>query len=118
MLKRNPHSKHPLDKTATEADILVFRELLHKEDTEFNGSFLGGGWGEYILHKNKEYINRKGPTDERRNMIMDFPNGSDEFIGYLNSIKLRELEQNPLYYPSGRPYIYPASVYRKHPDWY
>ena len=118
MLKRNPHSKHPLDKTATEADILVFRELLHKEDTEFNGSFLGGGWGEYILHKNKEYINRKGPTDERRNMIMDFPKGSDEFIGYLNSIKLRELEQNPLYYPSGRPYIYPASLYRKHPDWY
>ena len=118
MLKRNPHSKHPLDKTATEADILVFRELLHKEDTEFNGSFLGGGWGEYILQKNKEYINRKGPTDERRNMIMDFPKGSDEFIGYLNRLKLRELEQNPLYYPSGRPYIYPASVYKKHPDWY
>ena len=118
ILKRNPHSKHPLDKTATEADILVFRELLHKEDTEFNGSFLGGGWGEYILQKNKEYINRSGPTDERRNMIMDFPKGSDEFIGYLNRLKLRELEQNPLYYPSGRPYIYPASVYRKHPDWY
>ena len=118
MLKRNPHSKHPLDKTATEADILVFRELLHKEDTEFNGSFLGGGWGEYILQQNKEYINTSGPTDERRNMIMDFPKGSDEFIGYLNSIKLRELEQNPLYYPSGRPYIYPASVYKKHPDWY
>ena len=74
MLKRNPHSKHPLDKTATEADILVFRELLHKEDTEFNGSFLGGGWGEYILQQNKEYINTSGPTDERRNMIMDFPN--------------------------------------------
>lgn len=118
MLKRNPHSKHPLDKTATEADILAFRELLHKEDTEFNGSFLGGGWGEYILQKNKEYINRSGPTDERRNMIMDFPKGSDEFIGYLNRLKLRELEQNPLYYPSGRPYIYPASVYKKHPDWY
>ena len=118
MLKRNPHSKHPLDKTATEADILVFRELLHKEDTEFNGSFLGGGWGEYILQQNKEYINTSGPTDERRNMIMDFPKGSDEFIGYLNRLKLRELEQNPLYYPSGRPYIYPASVYRKHPDWY
>ena len=77
-----------------------------------------GGWGEYILHKNKEYINRKGPTDERRNMIMDFPKGSDEFIGYLNSIKLRELEQNPLYYPSGRIYIYPESFYKKHPDWY
>ena len=118
MLKRNPHIKHPLDKTATEADILAFRELLHKIDTQENGLFLGGGWGEYILQENKEYINTSGPTDERRNMIMDFPNGSDEFIGYLNSIKLRELEQNPLYYPSGRPYIYPASVYRKHPDWY
>ena len=118
ILKWNKNIKHPLDKTATEADILAFRELLHKEDTQENGSFLGGGWGEYILHKNKEYINRSGPTDERRNMIMDFPKGSDEFIGYLNSIKLRELEQNPLYYPSGRPYIYPASLYRKHPDWY
>ena len=118
MLKRNPHSKHPLDKTATEADILAFRELLHKEDTEFNGSFLGGGWGEYILQQNKEYKESCDIYDERANMIMDFPKGSDEFIGYLNRLKLRELEQNPLYYPSGRPYIYPASVYRKHPDWY
>ncbi|WP_300721349.1 hypothetical protein, partial [uncultured Brachyspira sp.] len=93
MLKRNPHIKHPLDKTATEADILAFRELLHKIDTQENGLFLGGGWGEYILKENKEYIDTSGPTDERRNMIMDFPNGSDEFIGYLNTLKLRELKQ-------------------------
>ena len=118
ILEWNKNIKHPLDKTSTEADILAFRELLHKIDTQENGSFLGGGWGEYILQQNKEYINTSGPTDERRNMIMDFPKGSDEFIGYLNRLKLRELEQNPLYYPSGRPYIYPASVYKKHPDWY
>ena len=118
MLKRNPHIKHPLDKTATEADILAFRELLHKIDTQENGLFLGGGWGEYILQENKRDIARTGPTDERSNMITDFPNGSDEYIGYLNTLKLRELKQNPLYYPSGRPYIYPANVYRKHPDWY
>lgn len=118
MLKRNPHIKHPLDKTATEADILAFRELLHKIDTQENGLFLGGGWGEYILNENKKYIESSDIYDERANMIMDFPNGSNELLGYLNAVKLRELEQNPLYYPSGRPYIYPASVYKKHPDWY
>ena len=118
ILKWDKTIKHPLDKTATEADILAFREYLHKIDTEENGSFLGGGWGEYILQKNKEYIESSDIYDERANMIMDFANGSNEYIGYLNRIKLRELEQNPLYYPSGRPYIYPASVYRKHPDWY
>ncbi len=118
ILKWDKTIKHPLDKTATEADILAFREYLHKIDTEENGSFLGGVWGEHILEKNKEYIESSNIHDERANMVMDFPNGSDEFIGYLNTLKLRELKQNPLYYPSGRPYIYPASVYRKHPDWY
>ncbi len=118
ILKWDKTIKHPLDKTATEADILAFREYLHKIDTEENGSFLGGIWGEHILEKNKEYIESSNIHDERANMIMDFPNGSDEFIGYLNTLKLRELKQNPLYYPSGRPYIYPASVYKKHPDWY
>lgn len=118
MLKRNPPIKHPLDKTATEADILAFREIMHKTDTQENGLFLGGGWGEYILQENKEYIESCDKYDARANMIMDFPKGSDELIGYLNAIKLRELEQNPLYYPSGRPYIYPESVYKKHPDWY
>ena len=118
ILKWDKTIKHPLDKTAKEADILAFREYLHKIDTEENGSFLGGGWGEYILKENKEYIDTSGPTDERRNMIMDFPNGSDEYIGYLNTLKLRELRQNPLYYPSGRPYIYSANIYRKYPDWY
>ncbi len=91
ILKWDKTIKHPLDKTATETDILAFREYLHKIDTEENGSFLGGGWGEHILKQNKEYIDTSGPTDERRNMIMDFPNGSDEFIGYLNTLKLREL---------------------------
>ena len=118
ILKWDKTIKHPLDKTATEADILAFREYLHKIDTEENGSFLGGVWGEHILEKNKEYIESSNIHDERANMVMDFPNGSDEFIGYLNTLKLRELKQNPLYYPSGRPYIYPANVYRKHPDWY
>lgn len=110
--------KHPLDKTATEADILAFREHIYRDVFEIEGLYIGGGWAKHVLIPNSiKYKKEAGPFDSREDMIREFPKGTDEFIGYLNAIKLRQLEQNPLYYPSGRPYIYPASVYKKHPDW-
>ena len=110
VLKRNPSLVHPLSPQATEETNIAFRKRLYEMEK--------GTWLETNLQNTKEYQARKRNNDARRSMAMVTVEDIDRLFGYLNVMKLRELEQNPLYYPSGRPYIYPASVYRKHPDWY
>ncbi len=111
VLKRNPSLIHPLSLLASEETMIAFRKRLYEME-------IGEEWIEINLEKTKEYQARKRKNDARRSMAMVTVEDIDRLFGYLNVIKLRELRQNPLYYPSGRPYIYPANVYRKHPDWY
>ena len=120
MFKHNKDLKHPLDKTATEADILRFREELHRKVFKGNGYYIGGGWAQYVVPKHMEEMKKQliDKYDSFCDSYKYFPEGTDLLFGYLNVLKLRELRSNPLYYPSGRPYIYPASVYKKHPTWY
>ena len=102
---------HPLSPKSTEDSIIKFREHLHKIEIEM--------WlDEATFEATKKYRDRKSTKDARRDMAMVEYEDIDRLFGYLNVIKLRELEQNPLYYPSGRIYIYPESFYKKHPDWY
>ena len=110
VLKRNPSLVHPLSPQATEETNIAFRKRLYEMEK--------GTWLETNLQNTKEYQARKRNNDARRSMAMVTVEDIDRLFGYLNVMKLRELEQNPLYYPSGRPYIYSANIYKKHPDWY
>ena len=110
VLKRNPSLVHPLSPQATEETNIAFRKRLYEMEK--------GTWLETNLQNTKEYQARKRNNDARRSMAMVTVEDIDRLFGYLNVMKLRELEQNPLYYPSGRPYIYSANIYRKYPDWY
>ena len=102
---------HPLSPKSTEESIIKFREHLFEVEKHM--------WlDEYIVEETKKYRDRKSTKDARHDMAMVEYEDIDRLFGYLNVIKLRELEQNPLYYPSGRIYIYPESFYKKHPDWY
>ncbi len=111
VLKRNPSLIHPLSLLASEETMIAFRKRLYEME-------IGEEWIEINLEKTKEYQARKRKNDARRSMAMVTVEDIDRLFGYLNVIKLRELRQNPLYYPSGRPYIYSANIYRKYPDWY
>ena len=110
VLKMNPSLIHPLSLLASEETNIAFRKRLYDYES--------GLWMEEVLNSTKEYQSRKRVNDARRSMAMVTVEDIDRLFGYLNVIKLRELEQNPLYYPSGRPYIYSANIYRKYPDWY
>ena len=110
VLKANTSLVHPLSPQATEETNIAFRKELYEYDL---APLL-----EDTLNSTIEYQARKRNNDARRSMAMVTVEDIDRLFGYLNVMKLRELEQNPLYYPSGRPYIYSANIYRKYPDWY
>lgn len=110
-IEDHPNLTHPLAPNSTEKSMIEFREELrtYEEITWINKS---------IVESTQAYQSSKYSNDARKNMAMIEFEDIDKLFGYLNVIKLRELEQNPLYYPSGRIFIYPESFYKKHPDWY
>lgn len=111
IFKENKTYPHPLSPEATDNSILRFREFIHNIEQE--------GWvDEDTLEYTIKYRDSCSYDDARRYMVTIEFNDIDRLFGYLNAMKIRELKQHPLYYPSGRPYMYPDIVYKKHPDWY